>query len=77
MASPTGQNFDASIIFTDSHKTIQSEAGTGTQFKEFAPSGQDRIIEVLLWACHSMGLCCTIAGEYAMYRGGKLASRPD
>jgi len=23
-----------------------------------------------------MGLCCTIDGEYAMYRSGKLASRP-
>jgi len=23
-----------------------------------------------------MGLCCTILGEYAMYRAGKLASRP-
>jgi len=24
-----------------------------------------------------MGLCCSIVGEYAMYRAGKLASRPD
>ena len=24
-----------------------------------------------------MGQCCTIVGEYAMYRAGKLASRPD
>jgi len=24
-----------------------------------------------------MGLCCTIVGEYAMYRAGKVASRPD
>jgi len=24
-----------------------------------------------------MGLCCTIDGEYALYRAGKLASRPN
>jgi len=23
-----------------------------------------------------MGICCTVVGEYAMYRAGKLASRP-
>jgi len=39
--------------------------------------GEDRIAEVLLWLCHSEGLCCTIVGEYAMYRAGKLASRPN
>ena len=31
----------------------------------------------MLWLCHTVGLCCTIVGEYAMYRAGKLASRPD
>jgi len=24
-----------------------------------------------------MGLCCSIVGDYAMYRAGKFASRPD
>jgi len=77
MAKLTGQNFDGSNGFTDSHGTIQSEARNVTWFNDFAPSGEDRIAEVLLWACHSMGICCTIADEYAMFRGGKLASHPD
>jgi len=46
-------------------------------FNEYQPSGEDRIAEVMLWLCHSMGLCCKIVGEYAMYRAGKLASLPD
>jgi len=41
------------------------------------PVGEDRIADVLLWLCHSEGLCCTIVGEYTMYRAGKLASRPN
>jgi len=76
MASLAGQNFNGSTGFTDSHDTIQSKAGNVTWFNEFAPSGEERIAEVLLWACHSMELCCTIAGECAMERSGKLASRP-
>jgi len=71
------QNFESNTCFSESHDTIQGIVGNVTWFNEFLPSGEDRIAEVLLWLCHSMGLCCTIAGEYAMYRGGKLASRPD
>ena len=41
------------------------------------PVGEDRIAEVMLWLSLSARLCCTIVGEYAMYRAGKLASRPD
>ena len=43
----------------------------------YEPRGEDRIAEVMLWLCHAMGLYCTIVGEYAMYRAGKLASRPN
>jgi len=71
------QNFEGSTCFTDSHGTIQGIAGNVTWFNEFVPSGEDRIAEVMLWLCHSMGLCCTIVDEYAMYRAGKLASHPD
>ena len=77
MASLTGQNFDGSNGFTDSHDTVQSEAGNVMWFNQFAPSGEERIAEVLLWACHSIRPCCKIAGEYAMYIGGKLVSRDD
>ena len=72
-----GVKFDGSTGFTDSHDAIQREVGSGIWFIEFVPCGKDRIAEVLLWVYHSVGLCCTIAGEYAMYRGGKLASRPQ
>ena len=71
------QNFESSTCFNDSHDTIQGIAGYVTYFKEFVPSGEDRIADVLLGLCHSMGLFCKIAGEYAMYRGGELPSRPD
>ena len=67
MAPLSGQNFEGITGFTDSHDIIQSEAGNFTWLNEFVPSGEDRVAEFLLWACHSMGLCCTIAGEYAMY----------
>jgi len=77
MASLAGQNFDGSIGFTDSHDTFQSKVGNVTWFDDFARIGEERIVEFRLWACHSMGLCCKIACEYAMYRCSKLASRPD
>jgi len=77
MASLAGQIFDGSTGFTDSNDTIQSKLGNVTWFSDFALSGEELIALVRLWACHSMGLCCPIACEYAMYRGSKLASRPD
>jgi len=69
--------FGGSTSFTDAHDTIQGFAGNATWLNEYVPVGEDRIAEVMLWLCHSVGLCCTIVGEYAMYRAGKLASRPD
>jgi len=71
------QNFEGSTSFTDIHDTIQGLAGNVTWFNEYEPRGEDRIAEVMLWLCHWMGLCCTIVGEYVMYRGGKLESRPN
>jgi len=71
------QKFEGSTSFTDSHDTIQGLVGNATWFNEYVPIGEDRIAEVMLWLCHTMGLCCTIVGEYAMYRAGKLSSRPD
>ena len=72
-----GVKFDGSTVFTDSNDAIQREVGNSIWFSEFVPCGEDRIAEVLIWECHSVGLCWTIACEYAMYRGGKLASRPQ
>jgi len=34
------------------------------------------IAEALLWFFNKLGLCCTIAGDFAMYIRGKLVSRP-
>ena len=69
--------FEGSTSFTDSHDTIQGLAGNATWFIEYEPRGEDCIGEVMLWLCYSMGLCCTIVDEYAIYRAGKLASRPN
>jgi len=71
------QRFGGGTSLTDAHDTIKELAGNATWLCEYLPVGEDRIAEVLLWLCHSEGLCCTIAGEYAMYRAGKLASRPN
>jgi len=71
------QNFGGSTSLTDAHHTIQDLAGNATWLCDYMPVGEDRIAEVLLWLCHSEGLCCTIVGEYAMYRAGKLAARPN
>ena len=78
MASVIEQMFDGSTGFTDAHDNIQTKDGNVTWLNEFAPSvesSEKRIAEFLLWAFHTLGLCCTIAGEYAMYRSGKLISR--
>jgi len=50
MASLTGQNFGDSKGFTDSHDTFQSKVGNVTWFNVFAPSGEERIAEVVLRA---------------------------
>ena len=57
-----------------------AQAGIASWLSEFVPivEGPEReIFEVLLWQFTKMGLCCAIAGEYAMYTGGKLVSHPD
>ena len=56
MASQTIQNFDGSTCFTYAHDTIQGIAGNVTWFIEYVRSGEDRIAEVILRLCHSMGL---------------------
>jgi len=76
MACLRGVKFDRSTGFTDSHDAIQREVGNDMWFNEFVPCGEDRIAEILIWVCHSVGVCCKITGQYAIYRGGKLASRP-
>jgi len=71
------QKFEGSTSFTDTHDTIQGLAGNVTWFNEYEPIDEVRIAEVMLWLCKSMRLCCTIVGEYVMYRAGKLASHPN
>ena len=59
---------------------MQSVAGNATWFNEFPPciEGSDkRIADVLLRLFHSLVLCCTIAGVFAMHIAGKLVSLPD
>ena len=65
------QKFEGSTSFTDTHYTIHGLAGNVAWFNEYEPMGDDRIAEVMIWLCHSMGLCCSIVSEYAMYRAGK------
>jgi len=79
MASIIKQIFDGRTGFTDIHNKIHVKAGNITWPNEFVAnveSSEERIVEVLLWAFHMIGLCCTIAGEYAIYIGDKLESRP-
>jgi len=80
MDSQNRQYFDGSTSFTDAHDDIQTKAGNITWLTEFSPcveGPKERIAESLLWAFHLLGLCCTIAGKFAMYISGRLVSRPD
>jgi len=59
---------------------MQTEAGNITWLNEFSSSingSEERIAEALLSLFHRLGLCCTIAVEFAMYISGKLVSRAD
>ena len=78
MASQNQQYFDGSTSFTDTHDNILSIAGNAVWLNEFRPrveGSKKRIAEALLWSFNLLGLCCTLAGEFAMYIGGKLVSR--
>ena len=80
MTTAMNGKFNGSTSFTDTHDAMQAKAGSATWLTEYLPviEGPERkIVEVLLWMFTAMGLCCTIAGDYAMYIGGKLASHPD
>jgi len=80
MASQNSQYVDGSSSFSFAHDNIQNEAGNITWLNEFSPSvkgSKEPIAEILLWAFHLFGLCCTIAGEFAMYVSGNLVSHPD
>jgi len=80
MASYHTGYFNGATNATDKHDTLQTVAGTATWFNEITPGieGSDkRIAEVLVRLFHSLGLCCAIAGDFAMYIAGKLVSRPD
>jgi len=80
MASQNGEYIDEESGFTDAHDVIQTKARNATWFCEFMPTigGSDRhIAEVLLWLFNTLGICCAVAGEFATYIGGKLASHPD
>jgi len=68
--------FGGTTSVTDSHDALRGLLGNATWFSQYEPMDLDRIAEVMLWLCHSMGLYCSIVGGYAMYRAGKLASRP-
>jgi len=69
--------FEGITSFTDRQDIVQGILGNANWLNEYVPKSENRIAEVMLWLCHSMGLCGTIVGEYAMYRAGKLASRAN
>jgi len=74
MASQNKQYLNGSACFTDAHDDIQTKAGKAIWFNEFRPcveGSKERIAEVLLWGFNLLGLCCTIAGEFAIYISGK------
>jgi hypothetical protein len=80
MSAQRGQYFDGACTIVDAHEALQAAAGNATWLNEFFPvveGPKKRIAEVPLWLFYSLGLCCTIVGEFAMYRGGKLTSHPD
>lgn len=80
MTSQNQQLFDGETGFMDAHDILQAKAGNATWLNEFLPvveGSKKHIAEVLLWMAHTLGLCCVIAGDYAMYLAGKLASQPD
>lgn len=80
MASHGGLTFDGATSHTDVHDSVQAQAGTATWVPEFDPVVEGRckfIAEALLWLLHSFGLCGAIAGEFASYMAGKLASQPE
>jgi len=80
MASHRSEYFTGATDATEAHDKIQTVAGNATWFNEFTPGieGSDkRFADVLLRLFHSLALCCTIAGEFAMYIAGKLVSSPD
>ena len=80
MATAMNEKFNGSTSFTDTHDAIQAKVGNCTWLTEYLPvieAPERKIAEVLLWTFTAMGLCCTIAGNYAMYIGGKLACHPD
>jgi len=71
------QKFGDNISFTDAHDTIQCLTSNATWLNVYVPVGEDRIAEVMLYLCHSAGLCFTLVVEFVMYRAGKLTSRPE
>jgi hypothetical protein len=80
MAPRSGLYFDGATSLTDTHDIVQAQAGNATWVGEFLPVVEGltkRIAEVLLWLFHSLGSCCAIVGESAMYIGGKLRSHPN
>jgi len=78
MASQNRQYFDGSTSITDAHN-IHTEGGNIMWPNECSTNvegSEKRIVEALLWLFHTLGLCCAIAGEFAMYISGKLVCRP-
>jgi len=62
------------------HDNIKTGAGNFTWLNQLSLSikvSEKSSTEVLLWLFHTLGLYCAIAGEFALYIGGKLVSRPD
>jgi len=80
MAARSGLSFDASTQLTDTHDRLQTDTYNATWVGEIQTAvdcTQKRIAEVLLWLLHSLGVCCAIVGDSAMYIAGKSSSQPE
>jgi len=47
------------------------------EFLSSIEGSERRITEAFLWLFHTLGLCCAIGGEFALYIGGELVPLPD
>jgi hypothetical protein len=75
-----GRPFTGTSKITDIHDAICAEAGNSTWVSEFVPAADRphrRFLEELLWIFHCAGMCCAVAGAYAIYMAGGFSNSYD
>ena len=76
MAPHAGKCFHGLTTLIGIHDSVQTITGYATWVSEFSPfvKGPEKYVaEVLLGLFYRLGLCCGIAGQFAMYIGGKVS----